>query len=297
MQRQRLFDAFARAVTQIDSPLLLVIDDLQWCERETLEWLCYLLRQTMRAPLLVLGTVRAEEVTSDHLLVDWMTDLRHTGQLTEIALGPLDVTETTALGAQVVGQALDATQAERLYAETEGSPLFVVESLRAGLLNKPIVPATADRIDRIAENDTRPLPLTLQTVMRRRLRQLSSDARDLAGSLAPARYVDPGPPPPERHQFVGDGKYREALDDWVAAHRTADAARDNRARSEAYLRDATTQQRDARVRAGRATLDEQRAYYQQYGRTADGRVLPDSSEQVARGWRAVMALLDDNDKQ
>ena len=108
-------------------------------------------------------------------------DLRHAEQLTEIALGPLDITETAALGAQVVGQALDTTQAERLYAETEGSPLFVVESLQAGLLNKAIVPATADRI---AENDTRPLPLTLQTVMIRRLRQLSPDARDLAGLAA-----------------------------------------------------------------------------------------------------------------
>ena len=88
MQRLRLFDALARAVTQSDRPLLLVIDDLQWCERETLEWLRYLLRQTMRAPLLVLGTVRAEEVAPDHPLVALIADLRHAGQLTEIALGP-----------------------------------------------------------------------------------------------------------------------------------------------------------------------------------------------------------------
>ena len=46
MQRLRLFDALTRAVTQSGHPLLLVIDDLQWCERETLEWLRYLLRQT-----------------------------------------------------------------------------------------------------------------------------------------------------------------------------------------------------------------------------------------------------------
>ena len=92
----------------------------------------------------------------------------------------LDAAETAALGAQVVGQALDATQAERLYAETEGSPLFVVELLQAGILNKALAPAKTDRIDKIAENDTGRLPLTLQAVMMRRLRQLSADARDLA---------------------------------------------------------------------------------------------------------------------
>ena len=41
-QRRRLFEALARAVLQATQPLLLLIDDLQWCDQETLEWLHYL---------------------------------------------------------------------------------------------------------------------------------------------------------------------------------------------------------------------------------------------------------------
>src|SRR5262249_47257906 len=43
-QRHHFFEALARAVLKGPQPLLLLIDDLQWCDQETMEWLHYLLR-------------------------------------------------------------------------------------------------------------------------------------------------------------------------------------------------------------------------------------------------------------
>ena len=43
-QRLRLFEALARAVLADRQPLLLVLNDLQWCDQETLDWLHFLLR-------------------------------------------------------------------------------------------------------------------------------------------------------------------------------------------------------------------------------------------------------------
>ncbi len=48
-QRQRFFEALARGVLAIHTPLLLLIDDLQWCDQETLEWLRFLLRFDAKA--------------------------------------------------------------------------------------------------------------------------------------------------------------------------------------------------------------------------------------------------------
>jgi len=64
-QRQHFFEALARALLDAPQPLLLLLDDLQWCDSETLEWLHYLLHFETRAHLLLMGTVRSEETPPD----------------------------------------------------------------------------------------------------------------------------------------------------------------------------------------------------------------------------------------
>jgi predicted ATPase len=88
--RQRFFQSLARAVLSPKQSLLLVLDDLLWCDRDTLEWLHYLLRFDARAPLLLVGTARLEDVGPRHPLTTLLSDLRGSGHLTELALGPLD---------------------------------------------------------------------------------------------------------------------------------------------------------------------------------------------------------------
>ncbi len=60
-----------------------------------------------------------------------LRQLRSASQLAEIALEPLDAAETAALAAQVGNRAFDVDAATRLYRETEGNPLFIVETVRA----------------------------------------------------------------------------------------------------------------------------------------------------------------------
>ena len=162
-QRQRLHEALARAVLGQGEPLLLWIEDLQWCDRDTLEWLHYLLRFDAQARLLMLGTLRPEEVLSDHPVAALLSALRHDRKLIEIAVGPLDAACTQQLAAYVAGHDLDAAQADCLYHETEGSPLFIIETLRAS--------------PECAEADA--LPPTVQAVIAARLAQLSPQTQEL----------------------------------------------------------------------------------------------------------------------
>jgi predicted ATPase/DNA-binding SARP family transcriptional activator len=176
-QRQRFREALVRALVSSRQPLLLVIDDLQWSDSETLEWLHYLLRQAAREPILVVGTVRPEEVEADHPLTPLLRNLRQAGQLTDIELTPLSSSETVTLASQVGGDALTDEQAALLYRQTEGHPLFVVEMLRARQNQ-----GTGSEQASITASYA--LPPKVQTVIESRLAQLSPRAREVAGLAA-----------------------------------------------------------------------------------------------------------------
>ena len=92
-ERTRLFEALARAVTSVAGPLLVVFDDLQWCDVETLEFLHFLLRFGRTSRLLVIGTARDEEVGSEHPLTSLVAGLRahrRGGRAATRSAGPAD---------------------------------------------------------------------------------------------------------------------------------------------------------------------------------------------------------------
>jgi predicted ATPase len=122
----------------------------------------YLLRFDPQAPLLLIGTVRSEELTAGHSLTTWLVALRRARQMTEIEFSLLDEADTAELVTQITGAAPDPALALQVYIETEGNPLFVVETARAGIAPGP-----------------QPLPSTMKAVIATRLAQLAPPARDL----------------------------------------------------------------------------------------------------------------------
>src|SRR5882724_5266950 len=100
-QRQRFFEALTRAMLAASQPLLVLIDDVQWCDQETLQWLHFLLRFDPKAPLLIIGCARAEELLPPHPLHPLLHHLRTSVGVTELVLPPLSMQETMKLAAQV----------------------------------------------------------------------------------------------------------------------------------------------------------------------------------------------------
>jgi DNA-binding SARP family transcriptional activator len=174
-QRRRFFEALARGVLASDQPLLLFIDSLQWCDRGTFEWLHYLLRYDPRARLLVVGTLRPGEAEDEDLLAALLRALRHNEQLTEVTLSPLSKAETGTLAANVASRDLHQNLIDCLYAETEGNPLFVVETARAGLPDE-VRGSPSEGFVCIP----RPLPSRMRDALVARVDQLSPLARGLA---------------------------------------------------------------------------------------------------------------------
>lgn len=169
VQRHRLFDAVAQALVFPDRPGLLVIDDLQWCDTETIEMIGYVIRARTSAPLLIIGTVRPQEVPKGHSLTRLTNSLVRDGIVTTLPLDSLDISATAVLAARLGGlESVDPDYVARLWTATTGNPLFLVETLRAGAPN----------------GQTFALTSTMRAVVRTRLTRLSDDARCLAETAA-----------------------------------------------------------------------------------------------------------------
>ena len=180
-QQKRLFEALRYVFTAETRPLLLLLDDLQWCDAETLAFLQYLVETAPQVPLLVVGTVRSDEIPEDHALHQLRRALLRAERLTAIDMSFLSAEATTALAAEVREEALDSGAAARLYQATAGNPLFVVETVRAG--GSSAQPTGEASLHTLAPTDPQlvvGLPPKVYAVIEGRLAQLSSTTRMLA---------------------------------------------------------------------------------------------------------------------
>jgi DNA-binding SARP family transcriptional activator/ATP/maltotriose-dependent transcriptional regulator MalT len=131
-QQQRFHEGLARAALG-SQPLLLILDDIQWADRKTLEWLRFLFRFDPQARFMLLATARSEDVSSDGALHDMIDTLRQTGQYVEIPLQRFSEDESFLLAEQISQNKITRDSAASLQQQTEGLPLFIVELTRSGL--------------------------------------------------------------------------------------------------------------------------------------------------------------------
>lgn len=183
-QRRRFQEALIHGCLAAAAPLLIHFDDLQWCDGETLAWLHLLLRVDQHGKLLVVGTLRPEEIDDAHPLNRVRRELRRSDRCVSIPLQPLSAAEVAQLAIHVTSREISADAQGQLFAQTEGNPLFVVEILRSryqsagsqvGVRSVLPVPMSAS-----LPFDSRALPTKVQAVIEARLAQLTTSARQLA---------------------------------------------------------------------------------------------------------------------
>lgn len=165
-QRLRFFESLAQAF-RLAAPIVLVLDDLQWADADTIDWLQYFMRAAAGSRCLVVATIRAEEERDNLPLGRVMRQLERDGSVTAVALGPLDEAATAQLAGAVAEHALDDQAVARTYRDTEGHPLFIVERGRMEMAQ-----ASSASVDNSLSR--------VQSVVAARLALLSTEARSTA---------------------------------------------------------------------------------------------------------------------
>lgn len=168
-QRHRFFEGLTRALLAGASPVLLVLDNLQWSDPDTLSFVRFLFNVAPRAPLLVVATARPNLTATPTDTDQWLSVLRNDHLLTEMSLAPLDLSETTALAAALTGQQRQTVAAEFVYAATSGFPLYIVEAARSSLDLSRVPPGGG---------------VGWRSILRKRIQETSPAAREVAGLAA-----------------------------------------------------------------------------------------------------------------
>jgi len=126
-QRHRFFEGLVQAVLAPARPTLLTLDDIQWCDAETLAWLQLFARHARGSPLMILACARDEQFDVNVELVGLLRALERDAQLTRTALPPLAPSSAAELARQVGATVDDETA---LVEATMGFPLFIIEAAR-----------------------------------------------------------------------------------------------------------------------------------------------------------------------
>lgn len=160
--------ATALAAAAAERPLVVVLDDLQWFDPESLRLVAHVALQVRDVGLVVVATVRAGATTPevDRVLADVV---RRPGG-SRIDLWGLGPEATGALARAVCDEPLAPHEVAMLHARTAGNPYFVTEFARLG------------RAAVVAES----VPDGVRDVLRRRLAPLSAQVRSLLSLAAVA---------------------------------------------------------------------------------------------------------------
>ena len=179
-QQHRFFEGLARALMAVSRPLLLVLDNVQWCDQETLDFITFCLGLAGDGTrLLVAGTVRDDYRRGDRDLAAWAVRMRAAGLLTELSLPPLDAADTARLAQAISGRPLAAEDSATLHATTGGFPLYVIEAARGNAGDSGPGGPAGDA------GPAGPLPPgDLSAVLRKRLAQATPAAQETAGLAA-----------------------------------------------------------------------------------------------------------------
>jgi len=113
-------------------PGVIFVDNVHWADGASLNLLTYLARRLHEQPLCLLLTWRSEETNNTQRLSQLLTEAQRTGALTMIILSRLSPSGVQELlHASAPANTLSTGIADRLYAETEGLPFFLIEYLAA----------------------------------------------------------------------------------------------------------------------------------------------------------------------
>ncbi|MBF4567735.1 AAA family ATPase [Plantibacter sp. VKM Ac-2880] len=149
-----------------EQPVVVAIEDVHWADGATLSLLAFLVRVLTDAHVMIVLTVRNEDVSRGHPLRGFLAELDRTRRVERHGLERLSRGDVLRQAIAIRGSSLDTVSIDSVYARSEGVPFFVEELLGLG-------------DDRDGDDDGDDLPDTLRELLLARYERLTPTTQQL----------------------------------------------------------------------------------------------------------------------
>jgi predicted ATPase/DNA-binding CsgD family transcriptional regulator len=167
--RSRLFELILRFLDRLAQrrPVVMVVEDVHWADRSTLDLLLFLVRMVRHERLLVVVTYRSDGLHPKHPLQLALAELERSRRLEGIELAPFDREDLSRLLGGILGWLPSPATVQRIFARSDGNA-FLAEELLAAERSHP----------------GQELPLRLQGILLARVAALTEDTRHILRLIA-----------------------------------------------------------------------------------------------------------------
>src|SRR2546427_3495163 len=172
--QRRLFEALVQLLRRValDQPLVIMLEDCHWADDMSLRFLAFCARRLHSAPVLVVISVRDEELLPESTVQRTLDELTSENRLSRVVVSRLGRDETiTLVGLLARPTSRDALLTQRgdqIWTASEGNPFIAVEIMRA--LSQDVA---------IASPESLPVPARVRDMIGRRVDRLSDRGQEL----------------------------------------------------------------------------------------------------------------------
>jgi DNA-binding CsgD family transcriptional regulator/tetratricopeptide (TPR) repeat protein len=171
----RLFEAVLRLLARLaeQAPLVVVIEDLQWADRSTLDLLSFLATTMTQDRLLLVASYRSNDLQPGHPLRRVLAELGRSAHTRRLELAPFTEDELADFLTAALGDGPAPVVVRQIFELSDGNAYFAEELAAAGALPVPA-------------GERAPLPRSVRDVVLARVEVLPADARDVLHVVAAA---------------------------------------------------------------------------------------------------------------
>ncbi len=188
LDKYRLYESIRLVMAMGEQRKIVVIDNIQWIDKESMEVLKYLMRSLKNNPITFVLIYRIEEVTE--ALEEVLSYISREVSVTDIVLKPFTHTEIKESVRAIIGEEPDQPLVEYVVRESGGIP-FYVEEIMQGLVDQRYLIVEEDSwVFNKPEKEI--VPKSIEDIAVRKYRTLSMEAQRVIDTASVIGWFDIG---------------------------------------------------------------------------------------------------------